>query len=280
VQQGTKWADIARFIEFNLLQTSFYQKAQILEIAKPTDVRRPTEQLTHADVQRCRLCLEEEIFLLDNPLADEIIRSGGDNATNLRGALRDRERNLSSDGARTLCERAVLLNGGTLSLKRGQTPSAACEEPLATGIRMIFDPDGSWALRSRVSEMYNTSKKRLALYVFGHTHEAKIAMAVEMPDGLTIEAWNTGAFQRLMNRDFLESRRQPGEKDIDTVARLKHDDLAACYTTVRIAYRDRRPEAVLKQWFMKEGDTEGRFLDDCDPTCSAPPANCGKKKQK
>jgi UDP-2,3-diacylglucosamine pyrophosphatase LpxH len=273
-EQGTKWADIARFIEFNLLQTSFYQKGQILELKKPS------EQLTREDVQRCRLCLSEEIFVIENPLAEEILQRGGDDAASLRSALKDRERNLGDDQAKTLCERAVLLSGGKLSLKRGKTPSQTCEDPLATGLRAIFDADGGRALRSRVAELYERSQKRLALYIFGHTHEARLGMAVEMPDGLTIDAWNTGAFQRLMNRAFLESKRQSNEKDLDTLRRLKHTDLSACYTVVRISYKGRRPDAELKQWFMNETDAQGRFLDDCDPTCSAPPANCGKKKPK
>jgi len=273
-ERGTKWADIARFIEFNLLQTSFYQKAQILEL------RKPTERLSQENVQRCRLCLGGEIFVVGNPLAEEILRRGGDDATNLRNALRERERILGDDEAGALCERAVLLNGGTLSLKRGQTANQSCEEPLATGVRAIFDPEGGRALRARIAKLYDRSKRRLAVYIFGHTHEARLGMAVEMPDGLTIDAWNTGAFQRLMNRNFLESKRQPGEKDIDTLGRLKHDDLAACYTALRIGYKGRRPEVELRQWYMNESDVEGRFLDACDPACSAPPANCGKKKQK
>ena len=154
----------------------------------------------------------------------------------------------------------------------------ACAGSLATAVRGIFDADGSQTLRSRVSELYTASKGRLSLYVFGHTHEARLHMPVEMPDGLTIDALNTGAFQRLMARAYFEKQKRGSETDVDTLTRLRHDDLAACYSTVRIVYKGRRPEAELKQWFMKETDSAGRFLDDCDPACSASPPTARRRR--
>ena len=273
-QRRTTLADLARFIEFNLLQTSFYQKLQALDLSKPG------ESLTREKVQQCRRCLGADIFIIGNPLAQAVLSRGGAEASNFLEALRDRARGLGDNEARVLCERAVLMSpNAQLPLGVGGSSEVVCQGSLATAARALFDPDGSGALRTRVADLYRRSQKRLSLYVFGHTHEAKLAMPVEMPDGLTIDALNTGAFQRLMARPFFEGKKFQGESDIDALRRLRHDDLAACYSLVKISYKGRRPEAEVKQWFMEETEPDGRFLDDCDPTCSAPPGNCAKKKR-
>lgn len=272
-QQGTTWADLVRFIEFNLLQSSFYQQIQALDLTKPH------ARLTQKEAQQCRLCLREEVFLIGNPTAQAMLKRSGEDAKNLREALRERARRLDDNAAKLLCERAVLLNGGTLPLGRARRDDPACDIALATAVNRVLDPDGTQALRGRVSEIYDKSEGRLALYVFGHTHEARLRMSVDMPDGLQIGAYNTGAFQRLMDRKYFAGKRLPNEGEIDALARLTHDDLAACYSVVKIAYSGRQPKAEVKQWFMQETDGQGDFLQECDARCSAPPANCKKQKE-
>src|SRR5262249_48106552 len=172
-ETGRKWADLAKFVEFNLLQTSFYQKVQAL------DLNRPNEQLTRDKVQQCRMCLGEAIFTIGNPLAEAILSQGGEDAANFRRALRERERGLGDNEAQPLCERAVLASpGAQLPLGASGSADAICIGSLATATRAIFDPDGSQTLRARVKEWYAASKGRLSLYVFGHTHEARLRMPV------------------------------------------------------------------------------------------------------
>ena len=69
-------------------------------------------------------------------------------------------------------------------------------------------------------------------------------------------------------------KRNNDESDPAFLARLTHDDLAACYSVVEVKYPDRYPQATLLQWSMDESGRPGQFLDACSAVCTAPPANC------
>ena len=96
-------------------------------------------------------------------------------------------------------------------------------------------------------------------------------------EGKTIKAYNTGAFLRLMDKDYLKRSEKPGESDLAAFERLTHDDLKPCYPVLAVTYdQANRPRPELRQWYQEEtiflGD--GKFLDGCSNECSAPPANC------
>jgi hypothetical protein len=92
----------------------------------------------------------------------------------------------------------------------------------------------------------------------------------------SVLALNTGAFQRLIGRQhFAEhAKRAPGEKDPQFLARLRHEDMAACYPAVEVRYEERYPKVTLLQWLMDETGAPGSFVAACSSACSAPPANC------
>ena len=78
--------------------------------------------------------------------------------------------------------------------------------------------------------------------------EAKVVMKVPVYDGSIIKAFNTGAFQRLMDKKFFENSKRADENDVELLKRLSHNDMKACYTVLAVVYDDKnRPQAELRQ---------------------------------
>ena len=99
-------------------------------------------------------------------------------------------------------------------------------------------------------------------------------MSVETDDGVRVNALNSGAFQKLMDEQYFNRKALKFEDRIEALQKMTHDDLAPCYSFVEIVYRKGIPFAELKQWYMNENDSSGRFLNACDSSCSAKPGNC------
>lgn len=272
---GRRAEDLARFISFNILQTSFYQKGAALRIAGETTA------LSSDDVSRCRKCLREELILRSDPesralvLREEAIlrASGKGGGSSLREALAKNVESMDDASIQMLCERAALQNDGQLSFP-ARSGVSECKGELATAFSRIFDPDGAGILADRVRSIRKTNPL-LSVYVFGHSHEARDRMSVRVGND-EVSAFNTGAFQRLIDEKRLLQKKRENESEVELLSRLRHEDLASCYATVAITYAGQFPKAELKQWYMPEQATTGELLDGCTMRCSAPPANCKK----
>lgn len=267
--------DWARFITFNVLETSLYQKLQILSVDE-----RPAGRLSDTEVAACKVCLRgglvlrggQEDPMTPNPLLQGLVAQQGlKDSAEFRAALDEQAAQLPNDQARLLCERVATLGKGVIRDSEGNT----CQGTLSTAISKVFDPNGEHMLARRVSDLYDQSEGALQYYIFGHTHEAKVKMPVALP-ARNVLALNTGAFQRLIDKDNFTKhpKRNKDESDPAFLARLTHEDLAACYSVVEVKYQDRYPQATLLQWFMDENGGQGLFLDACSTVCTAPPANC------
>jgi UDP-2,3-diacylglucosamine pyrophosphatase LpxH len=271
-QRGKTIQEVARFVIFNLLQTSPYQKIGFL------DVNKERTALTEKSLDFCRRCIGEDL-ILNSPEGDRYKSlygiAGSEQEKAFRTELRKQVTSLENDAVRDLCERVAVANGGRLKPNPDLQSQSGCEGSLGTVANKIFDPDGVHALKSRINILEN-QKPALQIYVFGHTHEAKVGMPVTLYDGSGIMAFNSGAFQRLMDKNFFENSKKAGENDIDLLRRLTHDDMKPCYTTLAISYDDNNhPKAELRQWSISENESyDGGFLTDCSFDCSARPANC------
>jgi metallophosphoesterase superfamily enzyme len=281
--KGKKIEDIARFAIFNLLQTSPYQKIAAL------DAKKEQGALSNNSVKFCRCCMGEDLILESpegqrNKLLYGI--SGTELEINFRRELRQQIMSLDDDEIRDLCERVAVSTNYVLKanpdllhepdeLKPSACRTVLCEGTLSTATKKILDPHGVHALKKRVS-MLAKEKPSLLIYAFGHTHEAKLNEPVPVKDGTRISAFNTGAFQRLADKDFLAAIKKTGERDIDLIERISLDDLKACYTTLVIVYDEKgKPQPSLKQWIQKEDlSITGKLQAGCYKECSARPANC------
>jgi len=271
-QKGKTVKEVARFVIFNLLQTSPYQKIAFL------DVNKERTRLTERSLDFCRRCIGEDL-ILRSPEGDRYKSLYGVEGTEQEKAfrleLRKQVASLDNNAVRDLCERVAVANKGRLKSNSDMESQPGCEGTLGTVANKIFDPDGVHALSTRINKLEN-QKPALLIYVFGHTHEAKVVMQVPVYDGSIIKTLNTGAFQRLMDKKFFENSKKAGENDVELLKRLTHDDMKACYTALTVTYDDKsRPQAELRQWYMTEGASDdGAFLTDCNLDCSARPANC------
>lgn len=270
-QQGRKAEDIARFVIFNILQTSPFQKGSLLSLTGEK------KSLTDPEVAQCRACLKSELVFRAEPGVRDIVQADEERAqrekakSGLRAALDQQVAGLDMNTARMLCERVAMRENGTLKLS-GDAPECRGGE-LSMMITKFFDPNGTALLRERVTKLAEEAPN-LSVYVFGHTHEARERMAVRLPDGTDVAAFNTGAFQRLIDETRLFQLKTEKETVLDMLARVNHDDLKSCYAVLTITYPNKFARAELRQWFMAEGEANGKFLHACSDRCSAPPANC------
>jgi|WetSurMetagenome_2_1015567.scaffolds.fasta_scaffold03736_7 UDP-2,3-diacylglucosamine pyrophosphatase LpxH len=271
-EKGTKYEDIARFVIFNLLQTSPYQKITALDVSKERTA------LNDRSIDFCRRCIGEDLILLSpegqwtNSISG-IAGTEGEKAFRLE--LRQQVASLDGNAIRDLCERRIVAGKGRLAANPDLADQPGCEATLGMAAKMIFDPDGMHLLRNRF-DILSDQKKSMLIYVFGHTHDAKIQMQVPVNDGSIINALNSGAFMRLMDNVYFNKSKKAGEKDTNALKRLTHDDMKACYTTIAIIYDEKNmPQAKLKQWNQTEDSSStGKFVDACSQECSARPANC------
>ena len=235
-------------------------------------------KLSKKSVDFCRRCIGEDL-VLRSPEGQRANSVNGITGTAQEKAfrleLRQQIAALDNNAVQDLCERVAVSNKGKLTANPELARQPECEGTLSTIANKIFDPDGVYVLRNRISTLAN-EKKAMLIYVFGHTHEAKVQMQVPVDDGSIIKAFNSGAFMRLMDKDYFKTSKKADEKDTDALMRLTHDNMKACYTALAITYdKNNKPQARLKQWNQTEDCfSEGGFLDDCSSKCSARPANC------
>ena len=284
--RGITAREAARFIYFNVFETSFRQKEQVLAVND-----RPNGQLSDIEVEACVQCIGDvELVLRDARRNEQLAKLLGEQAlagTPEFAAAMAEERNkmpgqrLPKAHQRLLCEREgaadVGMKGKGIPLDAN---GAACPGILSTAAAKLFDQDGAQMLQERIESLRTPTDDGITTYVFGHTHEAKRRMDVRLISR-TVGAFNTGAFHRQIDQAHFKSHpnRTPGESDPDFLKRLTHGDLAACYSVVAVTYKKRNSGkyervADLKHWYQDETSAQGQFIDACDARCSAKPANC------
>lgn len=307
-QEGTFLEDLAKFVLFNVLQTSRYQKLTVLEVDKDKNSLKPIK----IDINFCKCCIGEDLILRSpegqsyNSLAGT---AGSKEQKKFRLALREQVRSLDDGAVKELCLREMVAEEGKLTPNPDLRDEPGCSEKLAMAKRMIGDRDGTHLLEQRLT-ILRQQKEGLRFYFFGHTHEAKTGTPVVIPEGIfqgrRVTAFNSGAFQRLIDKDFLEASKKEEngkapkeqftkedtasqrlkesdfkkkESDVAVLGRLTHEDMKPCYPVLAVTYDAKNnPTVRLKQWYKKEDVSDkGEFLDACDLRCSARPANCPKE---
>lgn len=282
-REKKRLGDVARFVVFNLLQTSVRQKLGILEVSQA----RTT--LDEEQLKFYRMCVAEDLVTYSLPAGDSIriaLEQARDNpamnldGSQLRSELRGYVEKMDEPTLRALCEKALLTSGSLKATPdRAAAPECSESKSLGTMVNKIFDPEGTAVLEKRV-----TSLKRqypgLTVYIFGHTHQAMLKKEVGTRVGMRLDAYNSGAFQRLMDERYFKSKAAELHNQVEALQQMTHDDLSPCYSLVFVTYSGKPgdpPKVELKQWFMSEDDASGRFLSDCDSHCSARPINCPKE---
>jgi hypothetical protein len=247
--------DVARFLRFNLADTSLRQKRQILG-SRPADGERSWDR-TRARGLGHRLLLEA--LPADDPFR-VLALSGGEEWAAARSALDAMVGELTDDEVDALCDQLAIRNA-----------SAGCQAAnLGAGYESLLYSRKE-VMESHLRELLR-ARSTMTAFVYGHTHTFETPWNVTVrPDGRlasTIRVANSGAFQRLIDDDRLVAMaRSAGVSAAEFLRSRTPESLPACYTSVHVGWRRGRPQLETRAWLMEESDPGGRFVDPCGGQC-------------
>lgn len=242
-------ADVAKFLRFNLADTSLRQKIQIL--GENDEAQEPPRW----DLDAAR-ALGAELFAAalepEDPFA-VALRSEAGNWPAVRARLDAEVRALPDAELESLCD--------LVAIRQGET---SCEQPVLGTLfgRMLL---------SRERQVKRHLARRppehsgVDTFVYGHTHSFELPWPSRLDAVDVITVANSGAFQRLIDDDRLSALAK--ERGLSPAALLRQgslDELPPCYTFVQI---DPGAEPELRAWYMPEDAAAGRFVDPCGPLC-------------
>jgi UDP-2,3-diacylglucosamine pyrophosphatase LpxH len=233
--------DVARFIEFNVLQTSFNQKIQALG--------NPNAAPNQPDCDA--KALGYKLILYGLPADDDFrvtAEADSPDSLALRKAMDARVSKLSEDETSQLCA-AARSNGNLGALLQAAVTSH--EAVMRTH------------LLNRLGQF-----PRMQTFVYAHTHQIETPQAIKLSMTRSVSVANDGAFQRLVSESGFRKRaaalKIPAS---DGLAKIPLEILPACYGFVYVSATvvDRTP--LSQFWSMDEKDASGRVLEVGDPAC-------------
>jgi UDP-2,3-diacylglucosamine pyrophosphatase LpxH len=253
--------DVARFIAFNLWETSLNQKGKFLG-RKQDDKGRPIWDLRIARGLGHKLVAGA--LDSDDPFRKEML-SDNDQSRKLReelDALVQDPSRLNDDQVRLLCDLVAI-----------QKSDETCDDPtLGYTLEKLLVPR-EWIIRGHLDKRLEEFE-RMSVFIYGHTHKYEKMWPIRVNSLSVVNVLNTGAFQRLIDDEqfiaLVKSKTTDPSKAIDPSEGLRTisvDDLPSCYTVVIIKYKDGLPEPKLKRWYMPE-DGNGKLLEPGEQECS------------
>lgn len=230
--------DVARFLAFNVLQTSFAQKMQALSAdggqsdSRPFD---PAQAIANSD-QLLLATLEP-----DDPMRP-LLETNDPRASEIRQQWKSTLQGLPKEDVQAICDAARVVSN---SNPCGTSLSAAAQAAAAK--LLPKDTFMKAHLAKRRDEFGDFS-----VFVSGHTHEAEVERLVGLPSGGAVIVVNTGAFQRLTTKGGFEKRATEHHwSKVAALRKMRPEHLAPCYGAVIIEPAD-TPEPHLLMWKMEE----------------------------
>ena len=255
-----KAQDVARFLAFNLFETSIQQKAQLLGAAE-----RESPKWDIDEGRQMGHLLFANALAVDDPFR-KMLLADGDAPAALRAELdalaRDPLRTPDAE-IKSLCDQ--------IAIKR--TSDRQCMPPhLGSLVKKALVPRTYVIqdhLRSRIEER---GLERVRVFIYGHTHLLEEAWPVEISDFVSITVLNSGAFQRVVDEVGFLARveKRPGLTPSGALRVFQPEDLSPCYTAVLMPYADQKPgEDTVKtvRWYADE-NAAGKFVDATDARCN------------
>jgi hypothetical protein len=252
-------ADVARFLAFNIGQTSLAQKGAL---------GQPATGKLEWNVEGARQ-KGWELFAAANPDAwyrERLKRPPDESWTAVREQLDALARNsdvVPDDEIRNLCDKAKLLS---------QTGESVCPRKDPT---LLIDTIGGAIPGAAYRSMTSHLKKRretfprMQVFIYGHTHTLQCTTPITPKGDTTVQVANTGAFQRLIDDErFVAEATRRGLTPQDALGRLKLEDLPPCYTAVLVRYANGLPVVKVQNWVQAETDAAGTFVDPSDCRCA------------
>jgi UDP-2,3-diacylglucosamine pyrophosphatase LpxH len=245
--------DVARFLSFNLFETSL---SQTLALLGPTE--RGRVQWSVRAGRRLGANLFMDALAPSDPFAIEL-RADTPEALAVRSELAamaaDADR-LGDDEVRMLCDQIAI-----------RKKTAVCIEGTlgATAQSTLYSKEQVMQrhFRERLAQF-----PRMRTFIYGHTHQYEKRWPVRVRDSTLVSVMNTGAFQRLVgDAGFLKRLR--GRSPQEGLRTMSPEDLAPCYTAVLVEPADAGRIATprLIAWHMDEDDGPGTVIDPADARC-------------
>ena len=247
--------DIARFIFFNLWETSPNQREMFLG-PEAIDKREWSVKVARG--------MGAELFLNALPSEDGLrkqIEAGGVDADAIKAELTA----MARDPSRLPDE--VVLHLCDLLADRETKSSPEKRPPLCMDAQL-----GSMAQRALVSKgkvmarhlrAKQAQLRAMQIFIYGHTHLYETPWQVALNDLVNVTVVNTGAFQRLTDeRGFLA--RLKGISPEEGLRTMTLEQLSPCYTAVIIPADGAEPQVY--SWYMRE-DLAGTFVDPTHASC-------------
>jgi len=263
--------DIARFIAFNVNQTSLRQKIA-LDVSDPNkadawDLKKARARGYH---------LFADTLASDDPLRTQLLEGQDQQSLEIKKALDHLAGNpseLADEAVLALCDMIKIR-----SQRDPNTPVQLCDKSLGISAARSILPLSR--ILARHLKTHLESHRNMRIFVYGHTHQADFDIPVKPTPTRSITVLNAGAFQRLTDRDsFMELAAKKNISPDEAFETFTlEDDLPACYSSVLVTYDpDGVPEPGLLIWYMTETDSMGELLGPCDPRCGARPPRCRAK---
>ena len=238
-------SDVARFVAFNLFETSMAQKAQSLG----------------SDAKAGEPCSRQEAQALGYRLFASAMPPEDPFKTQLEG---------TSEEAKALQKQlneliAVLSDEELAQICRQRRAT----QELGAALESTFVP------RQDVMRTHATLRRstfpNMKVLVYAHTHQLEPAWDLRLGLGDSVSVLNTGAFQRLVGEQGFRKRLTDMKiyKPSDGLSKIPLEALAPCYSFVEVAPGDgaARPTAATRLWKMAESDPTGKVVAPGDSGC-------------
>jgi UDP-2,3-diacylglucosamine pyrophosphatase LpxH len=250
--------DLARFIRFNVFQTSLSQKRALG--TPPTQAGgRP-----NWDVQRGRR-LGHRLFANalpdDDPMRSLLLTDTSDQWKSTRSsldALTQSTTEMPDPEILALCDQVALRKA------ESQTSRDDCSRLGASALQSLVPIDR--IIESHLQSLGSTGRYA-EIFIYGHTHELRFNWSLRA-NGRPVAAFNTGAFQRLVDVPTLHTLSDAAHIDYaNSLRSVPLENLPACYSAVLVDETAGRLHGQLLNWFMDESQATGAFIDPCDTRC-------------
>lgn len=247
--------DIARFIAFNLFETSISQKGKVF--GKPEKGGADIWNLTLAKNRGHKLFLAalkaEDSFRQQLILDDDKVKE-------VHKELDELLKDMDDTDIRSLCDLAASNSGDGWKLCR--------EEQLGSVVQSLQSQN--FVLRKHLkARLKDSPHKKMSVFIYGHTHQMVPPQSLDINSLYSVTWLNSGAFQRLIDEEgFLKRVKEKGWKEQDGLRRLKPEDLAPCYGVVLVPYsKEGQPEPTTMMWWMPTSEKKGKLISPNDQRC-------------
>jgi hypothetical protein len=244
-------ADIAKFLTFNLFETSITQKVKFLgNECPPSTACDPVWDLKAARRRGPGLYINA---LDDQDPMRALLLEDSAQGKSLRGALEAEVNALSDTQVKQLCD--------VIAVKSTQT----CAVVTAGFVWEKLVKTKEQILRERLLQL-GLQRQSAKYYVYAHTHQLEVPWQMDVTQLRHITVANTGAWQRVGGEDWFKRQlKKRNISDKDALKSIALEDFPACYTFVAVRHGD-KPSIETRQWHKSPG-AAGSSVEPGDPLC-------------